>query len=223
MQISFGTGLSSMSSAQVALRLLNTQTVAPSPEPKAQATGSASGDIESLLSYAKKASSLAAKVAIANPVYDPAADLPEGWSMGELVSVDTLAPEYRDYATSLGATHVRLYGPDPVSDEVFNQKVSTYLDDAYGSDPAYLAAKAAGDVSISRQSDIFAKLGDSRAGEQAMAFYRGQNGSEYFGSGQTGIGSANFDSWWNKQNADGQYLAVGGTMGLNFVASWTAA
>lgn len=223
MQIGSGSSLSTLSGAQVALRLLNVPSAAPFLEPKAQATPSGSGDITTLLAYAKKASAVAGTAPKQDPVYDPAADLPEGWSVGELVPIDTLAPEYHDFAKSLGATHVRLYGPDPVSDAAFAQKVSAYLDDAYGGDPAYLAAKTAGQVSISRQSDVLAGLGDTKAGEQAMILYRGPNGSEHFGSGSTGIGSSAFESWWAAQNAAGQYLAVGGTMGLNFVASWAAA
>lgn len=221
--IGSGPNISLMSSAQVALRLLTAPTVAPSPAPKPQLTGSASGDINALLAYAKRASTIAAKLPAQDPVYNPAADLPKGWSMGALVSVDTLALEYRDFARGNGATHVRVYGPDPVSDAEFAQKVSSYLDEAYADDPAYQAAKSAGEVTIQRQSDVLAALGDTRSASQHMAFFRGENGSEYFGSGYTGIGSSAFESWWAKQNAAGQYLAVGGTMGLSFVAGWAAA
>lgn len=223
MQVGSGLSLSTMSGSQVALQLLKAQAAAPSIGHKAQATGSASGDIGALLAYAKRASAAAAKASTPAPVYDPAADLPEDWSVGELVSVDTLAPAYRDFAKDLGATHVRLYGPDPVSDADFAQKVSTYLDETYGNDAAYQSAKSAGQVSIQRQSDVLAMLGDTQAGWQEMAFYRGSNGSEYFGSGGTGIPSTSFDNWLATQNASGQYLAVGGIMGLSFVASWASA
>jgi len=157
------------------------------------------------------------------PVYDPADHLPESWKMGELVSIDTLEPEYRDFAQSFGATHVRLINVVPVSDEVFHHKISAFLDQSYAGDAACLAAKAAGQVNIRRQSDVLAELGDTRAGDQSMAFFRGLNGSEHFGGGGTGIPSQAFDGWWAAQNAAGQSVEPGGAMGLNFVASWKTA
>jgi hypothetical protein len=142
--------------------------------------------------------------------------------MGKLVSVDTLDPTYRDFAASKGATHVRLYGPAPISDEAFSQKVSAFLDESYGNDPAYLAAKAAGQITIRREADVMAELGETRFGSQHMAFFRGANGSEHFGSGGTGIPSAAFDRWAAAQAAEGRNLVVGGTMGHSFVASWSS-
>jgi hypothetical protein len=58
---------------------------------------------------------------------------------------------------------------------------------------------------------------------QSMAFYRGPGGSDYFGGGYRGIPSQAFDSWWENQQANGQYVAVGSTIRLDFTASWAAA
>lgn len=215
-----GSSFSPMTSGQVALRLLNSQAAPPAAAPKLQETGISSGDIKSLLAYAKEAGRIASQRSPAEPTYDPAKDLPEDWVMGELVSVDTLDPAYRDFARSNGATHVRLYGPAPLSDEAFSQKVSAFLDESYGNDPAYLAARTAGQIDIRREADVMAQVGETRFGSQHMAFYRGQGGSEYFGSGSTGIPSERFDRWAAAQSAGGRTLAIGGTMGLSFVASW---
>ena len=78
-------------------------------------------------------------------------------------------------------------------------------------------------VTIRRTSDILIELGDRSAGAQHMAFFRGPNGSEYFGSGSTGIPSDAFQGWWAQENAAGHYLAVAGTKGYQFVASWASA
>ena len=212
-------GLNSLNSAQVALRLIDlsknsTDTSAAKP----QNVGSADSDISALLAYRDAA--LEAIAATAAPTaYDPADSLPEGWSMGELVSIDTLEPEYRDYAKSLGATHVRLYGADEVDDATFTAMATAALDEWYGEDASYQAAKAAGAVTIERTSDVMASLGDSRAGQQFMALYRA-GGSEYFGSGGTGITSEAYSTWWQDQNAAGRFVVPGGTMGQNFTASW---
>lgn len=220
MQIGLGTSFAAMSSSQVALRLLSPHMAQSALPPQVQNTVDSSSDISSLLAYAKEAGRVASQRPSGVPVYDPSSDLPEGWAMGELVSIDTLQPAYRDFAKSNGATHVRLYGPSPISDEAFSQKVSAYLDEAYGNDPAYLAAKAAGQVTIRRETDVMAELGETRFGFQHMAFFRGANGSEYFGAGGTGIPNDTFDRWAASQNAVGLTLAIGGTMGNSFVASW---
>jgi hypothetical protein len=115
---------------------------------------------------------------------------------------------------------VRLYGPAPISDAAFSDKVSTFLDESHGNDPAYLAAKQAGQITIRREADVMAELGETRSGHQSMAFFRGPNGSEHFGSGATGIPSPVFDRWAAAQTAEGRTQAIGGTMGHSFVASW---
>lgn len=212
-------GLNSLNSAQVALRVIDlsknsTDTSAAKP----QGAASADSDISALLAY-RDAALEAIAAAAAPTAYDPAGSLPEGWSMGELVSIDTLEPEYRDFAKSLGATHVRLYGPDEVDDATFTAMATAALDEWYGEDASYQAAKAAGAVTIERTSDVMASLGDSRAGEQSMAFYRA-GGSEYFGSGGTGITSEAYSTWRQDQNAAGRIVVPGGTMGQSFTASW---
>ena len=218
-----GSAFSSMSGAQVALRLLS-QPASTSPPSQSQATAPAavSADVASLLEHATKARALRQNLPSAD-AYDPASDLPEDWSMGAMVSIDTLEPTYREYAQGLGATHVRFYGADPVSDAVFMDMASAFLEETYATDPAYQAAKAAGLVTIRRTSDILIELGDRSAGAQHMAFFRGPNGSEYFGSGSTGIPSDAFQGWWAQENAAGHYLAVAGTKGYQFVASWASA
>lgn len=214
--------IASLNGAQIALRLLETAPAVQKQTARSSEDYSGSADVSTLLAYRKAALSAATEAA-QSPPYDPASSLPEGWSMGELVPVDTLAPEYRAFAEGFGATHVRLYGADPVSDEVFTAKVTAALDEWYAGDASYLAAKAEGRVSIRRMSDVLAELGATRAGYANMAFFRGANGTEYFGSGGTGsteIAPETFSTWWADQTAAGQCVVPGGTMGLDFVAQW---
>ena len=222
MQIGQAATLFPMSSAQVALRLLGAQTPSAPASPKAMlAHVQSDGAMAALLGYAKTAQGLAKPPAPAP--YDPAAHLPDGWSMSGLVSVDTLDPAYRDFAAGLGATHVRLYGPDAISDAAFQARIAARLDEFHAGDPAYEATKSAGQIEIRRMSDVMAALGDTRAGTQSMALFRGEGGSEYFGSGGTGITSPAFNAWSDRQSAAGQYLSIGGTMGQDDVASRAAA
>lgn len=213
--------VSSLNGAQIALRLLDTAPETQDQKTRATEDYSGTEDVSTLLSYQKAAQSAANKAAD-SAGSDPATSLPDGWSMGELVSVDTLEPEYRAFAESVGATHVRLYAADEVSDEVFAARVTAALDEWYAGDASYLAAKAEGRVSIQRMSDVYAALGDTRAGSVDMAFFRGPNGSEHFGSGGTGIPSDAFSTWSAAQKAAGQFVVPGGTNGLNFVAQWAA-
>ena len=222
MIVSSNASLSPMSGAQVALRLLGAQPQPGAQPAKGQASDAGTGDIKELVAYAKAAKTAALAPGQAS-AYDPAADLPPGYTMGALVSVDTLEPAYRDFAESVGATHVRVVTKDPYSDEAFLKEVSGYLDSAYGDDPAYQAAKSAGGVSIRRQSEVMSEIGDTGSIDISMAFFRGANGSEHFGGGYTGRVSPSFESWWAGQNAAGQYVVPGGSNGMNFVASWKAA
>lgn len=219
MQITSGAGLQPLRSADIALRLLQTAQNS-SPTAPDGARVSPSDDVNSLLQYAKTASASKSVAAPEQP-YDPANDLPDTYEVGDLVDVDTLDPVYRDFARSVGATHVRLYGRAEVDDATFQAEVSAALDEWYAGDPAYLAAKAEGNVTIRRQSDVMAELGETRFGSQDMAFYR-QGGKEHFGSGGTGIPSEKFNQWWMDQNAAGMRVTPGGTNGLNFVATWQA-
>lgn len=228
MLVSSGPNLSPMSGAQVALRLLaagpsGTQQLSEGRARPVGAGPAGAGDVNSLLAYAKTAKALANPVPAKEVPYDPAADVPPGYTMGALVSVDTLEPAYREFAESVGATHVRVVTKDPVTDEAFLKEVSGYLDSAYGGDAAYQAAKSAGQVSIRRQSEVMSEIGDTGSVDISMAFFRGANGSEHFGGGYTGRVSPSFESWWFGQNAAGQYVVPGGSNGMNFVASWAAA
>jgi len=228
MQISSSSNFSALSGAQVALRLIGGTTPAQKGlSPQKAESGSATGDVSQLLSYLKTAKAAAATETA--PSYDPADSLPDGWSMGDLVSIDSLTPELRDFAASFGATHVRLYGADAVDDETFTRKVGAFLDgadpavDSYAHDAAYLAAKSKGTVSIRRLSDVLAEVGDTRGRlSQSIALFRGPNGAEYFGSGSGGTPSADLQAWQAAQEAAGQVVVIGGTMGQEFVANWAA-
>ncbi len=138
------------------------------------------------------------------------------------MSVDTLEPEYRDFAASFGATHVRLVNADPISDEEFTRRITAFIDETYADDPVYQAAKAAGEVTIHRFSDIMAELGETREMWQGMAFYRGPGGSELFGGGGTGIYSPSLERWMAAREASGDVLTVGGVAGTGYVATWPA-
>ncbi|MDZ4089149.1 MAG: hypothetical protein U1E69_20350 [Tabrizicola sp.] len=210
-----------MSGAQVALRLLAPPASVDAPARKAGADAPAGpGDVSVLMTYAKQARALAKPAALAPPV-DPAMPIvPEGYSVGDLVSVDTLEPEYRDFAASFGATHVRLVKADPISDEEFTSRITPHIDEIYADDPAYQAAKAAGEVTIHRFSDIMAELGETREMWQGMAFYRGPGGSELFGGGGTGIYSPSLERWMAARDASGDVVTVGGVGGAGYIASW---
>lgn len=213
---------SSLTSAQVALRLLGGQAPLAQPSPKAVVAHVPSDDaMTALLQYSKAAQALAKPAEPAT--YDPAAHLPGGWSMSGLVSVDTLEPAYRRFASDMGATHVRLIQPDQISDVSFQARIAAQLDELHAGDAAYEAAKSSGKIEIRRMPDVMAELGDTRAGWQSMAFFRGQGGSEYFGGGGTGITSPALDNWLVSQTAAGKYVDVGGVMGQDYVATWAAA
>lgn len=232
MQISSSPNFSALSGAQVALRLLRetpAQDAASSQvrPPSAPAAEAGAGDVQGLLRYGAAAQ---AALAAAETAYDPATSLPEGWSMGAMVPVESLAPEDRAFAESFGATHVRYFGADPVDDATFARKVSAFLDnadgmdDSFAADPAYLSAKGEGRVSIRRLSEVMAEAGESRTGfSQSMALFRGSNGSEYFGSGSGGTPIPALQAWQAAQEAAGRVVVIGGTQGQEFVASWAAA
>lgn len=216
-----GAGLQPMRGAEIALKLM--QAAQNSQQSTRVGTPvSASDDVNSLLRYVKDASASKAVAAPAEP-YNPAADLPSNYEVGALVDVDTLDPAYRDFARSLGATHVRLYGRAEVDDAAFQAEISAALDEWFRDDAGYRAARAEGKVTFQRQSDVMAALGETRSGTVEMALYRGVGGSEYIGSGGIGHPSEKFTQWWSAQNAAGVHVSPGSLNGLEFVATWPSA
>ena len=217
-----GTSPSSISNgAQIALKLITAAQVSARGETQSAASRQDTAEDRAAvrLDYL-----IAAKKAVtrAEPEFDPNALLPEGYSAGELVSVDTLEPKFREFAESFGATHVRVVTREPLSDADFQAQISKHLDESYADDPAYLAAKAEGGVTIRRLSDVMGELGETGQYDISLQFYRGENGSESFGGGYTGRLSEVFENYWQEQNQAGRYLAIGGAMGSNFVADWAA-
>lgn len=202
--------------AEVALQLI---AAAQEPDAGAPHTGKAKPVAETgmaaLLRYARQAQQLA------NPVVG-AEVLPEvvgggfadnGWSRSDVLNLSDLEPAYAAEAAALGATRVVRQTPPPLSGAAFQEKMLAYLDDAYAEDPAYLAARDAGAVTISRTIDL-----GFRTDYASFELYRGQ---EYLGSMGMGVGDPSFEDYWAEQNAAGNYLMVGSVDGYDGVASWS--
>ena len=206
-----------LQSSEVALQLITAaQARMTASDASAKSKQPAETGMEALLRYASQAQQLA------NPAVVPEI-LPEvvgggftetGWSRSEVLSLSDLAPEYAAEAAALGATRVVRRTPPAITDAEFQVKIASYLDEAYADDPAYLAARDAGAVTISRTADL--GFSDEFG---SFELYRG---NEYFGGMGMGIPDPAFDAFWADQNAAGTYLMVGAVGGYGVVASWAA-
>lgn len=202
--------------AEVALQLI---AAAQEPDAGTPHTGKAKPVAETgmaaLLRYAKQAQLLA------KPAAEPAV-LPEvvgggftdsGWLRSDLLGLSDLEPGYASEVAALGATRVVRQTPPPISEAAFQERMSAYLNEAYADDPAYLAARDAGAVTISRITDL-----GFRDEFASFELYRG---NEYLGGMAMGIPDPSFETYWAEQNAAGTDLMVGSVDGCGVVASWS--
>jgi len=222
-----GSGFSMLSGAQIAQKLPAPQISLATARSASQVAGT--GDINSLLAYAKAASTQALRAKALRPVLEtrvPAELLPEGYSLGDLVPVESLPPGYRAFAESLGATHVRPVAGPEQDEATFQDRALTALDAVQGRDPSYQAAKAAGQVTIRRASDLVSDLGDDPSLWQSFALYQGQAGQDYLGIGGTGgmgsVTSSAFATWRAAALATGTRVVTGGYGPGSYVATWAA-
>lgn len=209
-------------SAQTALKLLST----PAPDWSAEKTdrgrrsvpGTGSG-LEELMRYAKTAQALAKPATETLPVPQGGGTDSRGYTRSELLSMDQIDPEYAREFASLGATHVVRLSPPELSDEEFQLRMSAALDEMYADDPAYLAAKAEGNVLIQRTSELEAEVPGLWQEWSSFELYPG---NEHIGSGGMGIGSppAVFEKFWADQNAAGTYVMPGMANDVSFIARW---
>lgn len=222
-----GSSFSMLSGAQVAQRLMTAPaSTTPSDRPASQAAGT--GNINALLAYAKAASAQALRAKSLRPVLEtrvPAELLPDGYTLGDLVPVESLPPAYRAFAESLGATQVRPIAAAPQSEADFQARSKAALDASHAQDASFQVASAADQVTIRRAPDLVADLGDDPSGWQSFALYRDGAAQDYIGIGGAGVGGlagSAFDIWRVAAEATGTKVASGGYGQGGFVATWAA-